>query len=231
MEAFDAGSSSTRFEPPIRSVVFDLDGLLIDSEPIFLEVGRQVLARRNKPLTAELIQAMMGSPARQALQVFRDYHQLGDSVETLTVECWEAFFAIWEARPAPLLPGVLPLLDRLERAGLPKAIATSSRASYVQRVLAPFGLLPRFDFVLSADDVQLGKPDPEIYQLAAARCGHPAIEMLVLEDSVNGLRAAKAAGARCVVVPHELVARHALGLADAVVDSLHSPVLHRLLGL
>jgi beta-phosphoglucomutase-like phosphatase (HAD superfamily) len=98
-------------------------------------------------------------------------------------------------------------------------------------VLAPHRLLPRFDFVLSADDIQFGKPHPEIYLKAAARWGCPPAEMLVLEDSINGLKAAKAAGARCVVVPHALVDRSALALADGVTESLESPLLYCWLGL
>jgi HAD superfamily hydrolase (TIGR01509 family) len=215
---------------PIRAVAFDLDGLLIDSEPLFHEVARQVLARRNKLLTPELAQAIMGTPARQSLELFRTHYQLVETVDELVVECRDLFFVLWERRPAPLLPGVLPLLDHLEAARIPKAIATSSRATYVQRVLAPHQLLPRFEFVLSADDIQYGKPHPEIYLQAAARFGCPPAEMLVLEDSINGLKAAKGAGSRCVVVPHALVDRNALAGADAVVESLASPVLYQWLG-
>jgi HAD superfamily hydrolase (TIGR01509 family) len=118
------------------------------------------------------------------------------------------------------MPGLIDLLDWLEARGLPRAIATSSTASYVERVLAPHRLLSRFGFVLTADDVTQGKPAPEIYQKAASRFGHAANSMLVLEDSVNGLRAAKAAGARCVVVPHALVPREQLEGADAILASL-----------
>lgn len=205
--------------------------MLIDSEPIFLEVARAVLARRGRTLTHDMVQAMMGSPARQVFAIFRRQHGLSETVDELIVESTDLFFTIWETRPAPLLPGVLSLLDRLEQAGVPKALATSSSRRYVERVLTPYQLLPRFQFVLTSDDVTLGKPHPEIYQRAAGRLGCQPLEMLVLEDSINGLRAAKAAGAKCIVVPHALVLQDELRDADAVLDSLESPVLHRLLGL
>jgi beta-phosphoglucomutase-like phosphatase (HAD superfamily) len=114
---------------------------------------------------------------------------------------------------------------------MPKAIATSSTRQYVEWVLQPHGLLSRFAFALTADDVSQGKPHPEIYEKAAARCGCDSAAMLVLEDSVNGMRAAKAAGARCVVVPHALVDRNELGPADAIVARLDAPELWEWLGL
>jgi beta-phosphoglucomutase-like phosphatase (HAD superfamily) len=101
----------------------------------------------------------------------------------------------------------------------------------VRRVLEPHDLLGRFAFVLTAEDVTNGKPAPEIYEKAAARLGHPAGEMIVLEDSPNGIRAAKAAGARCIAVPHALVPLEDLAGADAVVPSLETPLVHQLLGL
>jgi beta-phosphoglucomutase-like phosphatase (HAD superfamily) len=114
---------------------------------------------------------------------------------------------------------------------VPKAIATSASAAYAERVLRPHGLWSRFGFVLTANDVVRGKPDPEIYAKAIRRFGVLPQEVVVLEDSVNGLRAAKAAGARCVVVPHALVPVEELAAADAVVGSLDAPELLYLLGL
>jgi HAD superfamily hydrolase (TIGR01509 family) len=216
---------------PVRSVVFDLDGLLVDTERIFEEAARRLLARRNLTLKRDVLQAMIGIPSRAGIPLFRDGHQLAESVEELTAETTDLFFEVLGAAPAPLLPGALELLDRLEQRGLPRAIATSSSAGYVGKVLGPHGLLSRFAFVLTCDDVRHGKPHPEIYEKAATRFGHTAAEMVVLEDSVNGLRAAKSAGAKCVVVPHELVDVGRLNGADAIVASLAAPEVFSLLGL
>lgn len=215
----------------IHAVVFDLDGLMVDTEPIFVEVARRLLGKRGHDLVPQMLQAMMGTPAREALQTFRDHYRLTHTVAELATESWELFFEILGEQPAALLPGALELVDRLERRGVPRAIATSSSAAYVQRILAPYRLVPRFDFVLSADDVERGKPNPEVYVKAAARFGIAAARMLVLEDSVNGLKAAKAAGARCIVVPHDLVPREQLDAADLILPSLEAPLLRQLLGL
>jgi HAD superfamily hydrolase (TIGR01509 family) len=216
---------------PIRSVVFDLDGLMIDSEPIFVETARRLLRRRNLPLAAEVLRAMLGTPAQQALQVFRDHHRLTETVAELAAESSQLFYEVLGETPIPLMPGLLEILGRLEQRGIPRAIATSSSRRYVERILAPHHLLRHFAFVLTCDDVRQGKPCPEIYEKAARQLGHSPEWMAVLEDSPNGLRAAKAAGARCVVVPHSLVAVEDLGGADAIVPSLAAPQLWELLGL
>ncbi|HEV3119279.1 MAG TPA: HAD family phosphatase [Gemmataceae bacterium] len=216
---------------PIRSVVFDLDGLMIDTEPIFEESARRLLARRERTLLPHVLQAMMGTPARDALKLFAEAHGLCETVEELRMESSRLFAEVLGEKAVPLMPGVLELLDRLERKGTPRAVATSSSRRYVERILMPHNLLHCFAFVLTCDDVTYGKPAPEIYEKAAARFGHAAAEMLVLEDSPNGLRAAKAAGARCIVVPHALIPLNDLAGADAVLPSLMAPELLDLLGI
>jgi len=215
---------------PVRAVAFDLDGLLIDSEPLFAEAARRLLAPRGLTLEMDVWQALMGTPARQAILLFRAGHGLDDPVERIAEEYRLALLKVLDETPAPLLPGALELLDFIERRGLPRCIATSSNPAYVARVLSGHGILPRFDFVLTCDDVTEGKPHPEVYQKAAARFGVRPADMLVLEDSVNGLKAAKAAGARCIVVPHALVPRQELTSADAIVSDLAAPTLRDWIG-
>lgn len=216
---------------PVRGVVFDLDGLLVDTEPIFEEAARRMLARRGKTLTQDLAQAMMGSPAYQVFPLLQQHYALTEPVADLVAESMALFYDLMGEQPPPLLSGAIELLDRLERKGLPRAIATSSGAAYVQRVLGPHNVLRRFAFVLTCEDVRQGKPFPEVYEKAAARFGISPSEMVVLEDSPNGLRAAKAAGARCIIVPHALVPLDRLKEADEVLTSLEAPQLYELLGI
>jgi HAD superfamily hydrolase (TIGR01509 family) len=215
-----------------RAVVFDLDGLMVDTETIFESAATRLLARRGLPaLAPEVLRHMLGRPAEVGFAFFREFYGLSDSCADLIAECRELFYAAIGDGPVPLMPGVSELLDAVVRRGLPAAIATSSSRGYLGRVLGPHGLLARFRFALTRDDVSRGKPDPEIYQKAAARLEVAPAEMVVLEDSLNGLTAAKAAGARCVVVPHALIGREELGAADVVLPSLAAPELYGLLGL
>jgi HAD superfamily hydrolase (TIGR01509 family) len=203
-----------------QSVVFDLDGVLIDSEPIFEQAAKRLLGRRGLQWKPQIAHAMMGTPAKQAFTYFREFYQLPESIEELAAESSVDFYAALRESPIPLMAGVVALLDRLQSKNVPLAIATSSSRRYIDRVFGPHGLLPRFGFVLTCEDVEKGKPHPEVYQKAAHRLGHGPEHMIVLEDSVNGVRAAKAAGARCIAVPHERVQKEGLLGADLIIPNL-----------
>jgi HAD superfamily hydrolase (TIGR01509 family) len=215
----------------VRAVVFDLDGLMVDSESLFEEAATRLLARRGRTLAPEVMRFMLGRPAQPGFAFFREFYGLGESVAGLIAETRDLFFGIVGAGRVPLMPGVTELLAAVERRGLPAAIATSSSRAYLERVLGPHALLPLFRFALTSDDVRQGKPCPEVYQLAATRLHVEPADLVVLEDSLNGLTAAKAAGARCVMVPHALIALEELSAADAVVPSLAAPEVYALLGL
>lgn len=213
-----------------RAVVFDLDGLMFNTEELYQDVGSEMLRRRGKTFDAELLDAMMGRPANAALQLMIDYHALTCTVSELVVETDEIFATLLDER-LEQMPGLAALLDALERASIPKAIATSSGPTFVSRVLDVFALAPRFEFILTCDDIREGKPHPEIYLLAAERLGCPPSRMLVLEDSQNGCRAAVAAGAIVVAVPGGHSRRHDFSGARLIADNLADPRIYALFGI
>ena len=155
---------------------------------------------------------MMGMPPRPSFEVMIRECGLSESWEALSAESNEIFLAMLPGRLA-MMPGLSELLDALEKASIPKAIATSSARRLIEACLAPFDLARRFRFILTAEDIAQGKPHPEIYQTAARRFGTPPQEMLVLEDSQNGCRAAAAAGAFTVAVPGEHSRDHDFSVA------------------
>lgn len=213
-----------------RAVVFDLDGLLFNTEELYQLVGTEVLRRRGKSFDPELLNSMMGRPPRVALQLMIDYHRLNATVEQLAAENEEVFVNVLDER-LELMPGAGELLAALELASIPKAIATSSGPAFVANVLGRFALAPRFQFILTCDDITHGKPDPEMYLLAASRFGISPHEMLVLEDSQNGCRAAIAAGAFAVAVPAGHSCTHDFRGASLIADTLADPQLYAALGL
>ena len=213
-----------------RAVVFDMDGLMFNTEDVYTLAGEALLGRRGCHFTAELKDLMMGLPPRVSFEKMIQWHSLTESWETLAAESNEIFLGLLPAHLA-LMPGLLDLLDALEQAAIPKAVATSSGRRLTDACLTPFNLARRFQFVLTSEDVAQGKPHPEIYLTAARRFGVPPQEMLILEDSQNGCRAAAAAGAFAVAVPGEHSRRHDFSVASLVIDSLADPRLYAALGL
>lgn len=210
--------------PPIKAVVFDLDGLMFNTEEVFNRSGREQLRRRGKELTDELVSRMMGRRAHEAFAVMVEVHGFTDTIEELQRESREIFYEMLPEYLAPM-PGLFDLLDVLESRPLPKGVATSSARAYLEDILGRFELLSRFPMTLTAEDVTDGKPHPEIYLKAAERIGVDPREMLVLEDSEAGTKAGAAAGAVVVSVPHEYSRRHDFSAATYVATGLNDPQL------
>ena len=214
----------------MRAVVFDMDGLMLNTEDVYSAAGTELLRRRGHAFTAELKDAMMGQRPQPAFELMIRYCHLAETWQQLAAESDQLFLGLLHDYLAPM-PGLRELLAALERAGIPKAIATSSPRRLVDACLQPFHLQPRFVFILTAEDIVHGKPNPEIYLTAARRFGVSPAEMMVLEDSQNGCIAAAAAGAFAVAVPADHSRGHDFSGASLVVDSLADPRVYEALGI
>jgi HAD superfamily hydrolase (TIGR01509 family) len=212
------------------AVVFDMDGLMFNTEEIYTLVGRELLRRRGQEFTESLKDEMMGRPPRESFETMIQRHRLSESWQELAAESNRLFLSFLDRHLAPM-PGLFPLLEALQRAGIPKAIATSSTRELLDACLARFLLHGRFAFFLTAEDVARGKPHPEIYLTAAARFDIPPNRMAVLEDSRNGCLAAAAAGAFTIAVPADHSRTHDFSAASLMVDSLADPRLYAALGI
>jgi HAD superfamily hydrolase (TIGR01509 family) len=217
---------------PIAAVVFDLDGLMFNTELLYDIVMKELLLRRNiDRFDDELKRLMMGQPGPAAFKAMFDYHRLtNEKYELIQDESDEIFKGVLEEKLEPM-PGLFGLLDALESAELPKAIATSSRLKFVEYVLGRFDLAPRFQFILTAESITHGKPNPEIYSKAAARHGFEPHRVLALEDSHNGCRAAVNAGLFAVAVPGDHSRDHDFTGARFVANGLTDPRIYEALGI
>ena len=208
----------------IAAVIFDMDGLMFNTEDLYNVVGDALLKPRGHEFTRELKLLMMGLPGKKAFQVMIDHCRLQDSIETLEAESAELFADLLPREIRPL-PGLMELLDRLERNNIPKAVATSSHQRFANIALSQFDLIPRFKFVLTAESVANGKPHPDVYLLAAKRMELEPSQLLVLEDSVTGSRAGVAAGANVIAIPTEHSAGMDYSHVDHVATSLEDPII------
>lgn len=217
-------------QPVLRAVVFDLDGLMFNTEELHDEVGEILLQRRGCHFSQRLKREIMGRPARVSLQIMIDRHGLEATVEQLQTESEELFAELLPARLRPL-PGLGELLAALESVPIPKAIATSSGRLYTTTVLSQAGFQQRFQFVLTGEDVRDGKPAPEVYLTAARQFGVSTAALMVLEDSENGCRAGIAAGAFTVAVPGPHSRHHDFDGVALVAESLADARIYQALRL
>jgi len=214
----------------MRAVVFDMDGLMFDSESIYTMVGTELMGRRGLEFTAELKDQMMGLPPEPTFKVMIAYHNLTEEWDELAAESDKIFVSLLDEHLEEM-PGLWELLDSLEAAGIPKAIATSSNSRLTDEVLSRYNLQSRFEFILTSKDITHGKPHPEVYLKAAEQFNLPPSEILVLEDSRHGCTAAIAAGTFTVAVPGHHSREQDFSDASLVIDGLGDPRLYEVLGI
>lgn len=214
----------------IRAVAFDLDGLMFDTEDVYWKAADTLLRRRGHAYTQELCNAIMGRPPKDCFILFKETYDLPETWEELQEESEDIFLEKLDEGYSPM-PGLFELLDRLEAHDIPKGICTSSAIRVVSEVLGRHDLPKRFEFIMTAEDITKGKPDPEIYLKAASRFGILPEEMMVLEDSLAGSKAALVAGANPVVILAEHNRELDFSHLDKVFDSLNAPQIREMLGI
>lgn len=190
----------------INAVIFDMDGLLLDSERIAFAVGRESCLALGLPWREDVALAMVGRNARDNAALLR--HHFGDEypVDAQREAFGHRYEALIAAGAIPLKDGVLALLDALDARGLPRAVATSTDHTRARFKLEKTGLWHRLHALVGGDEVARGKPEPDIFLAAAARLGVLPANCLALEDSNAGARAALAAGMQVCIVPDLLAA-------------------------
>lgn len=211
------------------AVVFDNDGLLLDTEEAWTRAEETLFARRGRAFTIEHKRALIGSARAAAAMKLEAMLELDGEGEALMDELHELVMEEALAGIAPR-PGALELLTRLAGAGVPVAVASNSQREFVQRTLDGAGLLDgRFAAVVSVEDVVRPKPAPDIYLEACRRLGAEPGACAALEDSPTGVAAAVSAGMYVIGVPY--FADGALPGSDLLVDSLADPAVATALGL
>jgi HAD superfamily hydrolase (TIGR01509 family) len=204
----------------IEAILFDLDGLMFDSEPHSLASWEAVLAGRGIALDQLTIDSILGLRIDATARTLIDKYHLSDTVPELSDAKTEYQIAHL-AGHVPAMPGLFELLDEIDQRGLRKAIASSGIRRYVEAVLRVNGLLDRFSVIITGDQVAHGKPAPDVFLAAARALNVEPSGCLVLEDAPNGVQAAKTAGMTCFAVPDHSVARLDLSQADRVFASLN----------
>jgi HAD superfamily hydrolase (TIGR01509 family) len=211
------------------AVVFDNDGLLLDTEEAWTRAEVTLFERRGRVFTSEHKRSLIGSARMAAAAKLETMLERAGEGEALMDELHELVMEEALAGVEPR-PGALMLLERLSDAGVPVAVASNSQREFVQRTLGGAGLLDgRFATVVSVEDIADPKPAPDIYLEACRRLGAVPGACAALEDSITGVTAAAAAGMYVIGVPY--FAGSQLPGSDLLVDSLADPAVLAALGL
>lgn len=210
-----------RLPDPVRAVIFDMDGTLLDTEAEHRRTMAQAAQALGWPFSDELQLAMVGIHRDANRIMLMDHFGGNFPLEQFYADADRLFEAALETA-IPMRPGVEPVLRHLAAAGIPMAIATSTEAPHAQRRLEKAGLIDYFDAIVTRNDVERPKPHPEPYLLAARRLGVSVQDAVAVEDSYAGVRSAAASGMATVMVPDLLPPTQAeLDLVAMVLPSLH----------
>jgi HAD superfamily hydrolase (TIGR01509 family) len=182
------------------AVVFDMDGLLFDTETLYLEAIMEAAAQSGHTMTPAVFRHTIGSPWELNRVVLLAHFGSTFPVDEFR-DAWLHQFELLAATRLALKPGAIELLDTLDELRLPRAIATSSLPHYVRHHLAAHDLAGRFHAIVAQGDYASGKPAPDPFLKAAERLGVEPRSCLALEDSFNGVRSASSAGMMTVMVP------------------------------
>jgi HAD superfamily hydrolase (TIGR01509 family) len=185
---------------PFRAVIFDLDGVIADSEPWWNEIDKKLLAEYGVMYRGEYHREVLGVSYRLAVEFYKKAFDLSVPTEELMRRRGEIATDFFANRVG-LFPSAKKVLQELRQMNLHLAVATSSVSASARPFLERHNLTPFFNVILAGDEIERGKPHPEIYLRAAEKLGVAAEACLVIEDSLSGVAAAKAAKMRVAAIP------------------------------
>jgi HAD superfamily hydrolase (TIGR01509 family) len=204
----------------IEAVVFDLDGVILDSEQVWDDVREDLARERDGTWSDQAQRDMMGMSSPEWSRYMHDVVGVPDPPDEINREVVRRMLERYTER-LPLIDGAVEAVRRIAERW-PLGLASSSNRQIIDRALEVSGLAPLFRVTVSSEEVARGKPAPDVYLEAARRLGVEATRCAAIEDSANGIRSARAAGMRVVAIPnrHYPPDDEALALADRTLDSI-----------
>ena len=203
----------------MTAVIFDMDGVLVDGEPLHFAAVNEILADEGARLDVETYRRYLGTTLQHTWDDLRarfdlrhDFDHYAQRYDAVVMEQYRQ-----QARPTD---GALALLERLRLAGIPCAVASSSNRRWVDAALEALGMRRYFSITVAGDEVTQSKPNPEIYRVAAAQLGEAPQDCLVVEDAPAGIESGRRAGMRVVAVRTEMTEGLPLDGATRTIDSL-----------
>lgn len=204
----------------LKAVIFDMDGVIIDSEPFHLIICREIFKNLSIPFCEEEYNSYIGVSNTSMWTTLKDKYGLKETVDELSMFQTNAGMKYIKENEIEPIPGILDLLDELGGSGIKIALASSSSMEGIKMVLEKFKITQYFQAVVSGEDLERGKPAPDIFLKAAGMLQVEPEYCTVIEDSHNGVTAAKAAGMKCVGYQNPSSGDQDLRAADLILNSL-----------
>jgi beta-phosphoglucomutase family hydrolase len=212
----------------IKAVIFDMDGVIAETEHIHIEAEKQTMLKHGVQITEDELHRYTGTTAKHQLTELIEKYRLDTTFEEMFEEKEKIMFKLLEEDTQPT-KGVIELLNKLKEKCVKLAVASSSHKRLVQYVLRKLGITQLFDSIISAEDVLHSKPDPEIFLMSAKKLNVNPTECLVVEDAKLGVEAAKEAKMKCLGYKNPHSGNQDLSRADIVTDDFSSLDIQELL--
>ncbi|KAA9325961.1 HAD family hydrolase [Adhaeribacter soli] len=212
-------------------LIFDMDGVLLDSEPLYRNMNQVLFRELGAEITEEEYEAFIGISATKMWQYIKEKCGLPQTVEELkALEKERKHQTLLQTNLAPTA-GIVAFLDHLKQTGHTLALASSSLQKNIGLILSKLDIAHYFDLIVSGEQVANGKPEPDIFLKAAAHYNQPPANCIVIEDSRNGVQAAKAAGMFCIGYYNPNSGNQDLSQADLIIDNFADERLLQIFGL
>ncbi len=205
----------------LKAVIFDMDGVIIDSEPVHMRLEGQIFKEMGIAVTEEEHHSFVGTTSYYMWGYLKNKYNLNQSIEELVEFDRERFYKYLNSEECEiiLIDGVKEFIKSLYENGVKLAIASSSPLNVIEAVAKKFKLEQYFEAFITGDFVSKSKPEPDIFLLAAEKLDVNPDDCMVIEDSHNGVRAAKKAGMRCIGVNSDASGRQDISMTDLVINS------------
>ena len=206
----------------IDTIIFDMDGVIVDSEPIHLSMTKELLKQFNIEISDQELHAFVGTSSRNMWGCFKEKFDLPISIEELLEQDKSKYFKYLREHNVMPIPGVVSLIEDIHKASCPMILASSASAENIDIVLSKFGIAHYFKFRISGANLKHSKPHPEIFLTSASITNTKPKNCLVIEDSENGVKAAKSAGMKCIGFKNHNSGGQDLSQADIVIESFEN---------
>lgn len=204
----------------LQAVIFDMDGVIIDSEPIHYAVNKKIYDDLQIEVTDDEYNDFIGISNSDHWNYLKEKYNLAEDIEELVTKQNDQNIEHLKGSEAEPIPGVVHLLEKLENEGIAIGLASSSSLRYIKAVTTKFGIDDYFSIMVSGENMDRGKPYPDIFLHAAEKLNVDVGDCVVIEDSENGVKAAVAAGMKCIGFVNPNSGNQDLSHADKLIDSL-----------